>query len=300
MLFGQGDRADFPVSGDGIAAVHFAIESDGQLVWVHRLADTTAPVLVNEKPVEKAELRNGDTVTAGNTKVRIQIQGRNRDKPVQKTPPPAPPRVATPQSQIVPRDLPTGLTMYHDPGLGTSLATVLELLQLRFAPLLIANFRLAGVNPPDWIAANDDLLAAAPAEVTDQHSLHLLAAEDIPLPDGNLSPLDSRGPQRAALLELYHQLRPHAAAILAFAKASKSDVTKSIGFRRGFYCSADSLEMFLARGSRELARSLVDGMHAILIARNGDLHWTLYANPTLAPTPAEVGLAAKPPVGEVG
>jgi hypothetical protein len=159
--------------------------------------------------------------------------------------------------------------------------------------VVLANFRLAGQKPPEWIAASDDLLLAAPAEVTDAHSLHLLAAEDIPIAEGTDPTLNSQGLQRAKFLELYHQLRPHSAAVLALLNGSKDDVLKAISFRRGFYCSADGLEMFLKQGSRDLARSLVDGFHGLLIARNGDADWALYANPKLAPTLADLGLAAE-------
>jgi hypothetical protein len=68
---------------------------------------------------------------------------------------------------------------------------------------------------------------------------------------------------------------------------------KSIGFHRGFYCSADALEMFLTQGSPDLAKALVEGLHAIFIARGGNAHWALYANPALAPTPP--ALRNRPP-----
>ena len=70
-------------------------------------------------------------------------------------------------------------------------------------------------------------------------------------------------------------------------------VSDAIGFRRGFYFSADGLELFLSRGSKDLAKALLNGLHAILIARAGDVGWAIYANPNLAPTPADLGLAAE-------
>jgi hypothetical protein len=130
----------------------------------------------------------------------------------------------TKAGQIVPRELPTGVTLYRDPAGRTPAATVLDQLMQRCQPLLIANFRLAGLKPPEWTTAGNDLLAAAPANVTSEHSLHLLVADDIQLPGSGAPSPDGQGLQRAKLLQLYHQLRSHSAAVLAFATASKDDV----------------------------------------------------------------------------
>lgn len=296
LLFGKGERADLLVSGDDIADVHFSIENDGRLVWVHPLVDAMAPVLLNERPVEKSEVDDGDTVAAGNTKVRVQIRDRDRSSVAIASPQlqPAPASSASEvHSRVVDRELPTGLVMYQDPDRRTSLATVLEQLLAKFKPMLLANFRSASQKPPEWLAADDDLLAAAPAEITAENSLYLIAPADVSFGDDTTLPADSLDKQCEELLKIYHSLRPRAAVILALVKTSKAEVLKSIGFRRGFYCSLDGLEMFLRQGSRELAHSLIAGMNALLIARAGDTDWTIYANPSLAPTIEDLGLTRR-------
>jgi hypothetical protein len=243
--------------------------------------------------VEKSEINDGDTVAAGNTKVRVEIKGRDRRQPISvpAPPPTAAEKLVVPSAtNLIARDLPTGIVMYCDPAGGTPVTDVIERLLTRSEPLVIANFRVAGQKPPDWLAAEDDLLAAVPEDMSEELSLYLISPSDIPLPGGSAPPMGAVKQQRAMLLELYHELRPRAAAVLAFTKASKDDVLNATRFRRGFYCSADGLEMFLSMGSKQLAKALVDELHAILIARTGDTSWALYANPVLAPTPAELGL----------
>ena len=225
LLFGKGDRADLLVSGDDIADVHFSIENDGRLVWVHRLVDAMAPVLLDERPVEKSEVDDGDTVAAGNTKVRVQIRGRDRIPAAAAASHIAPPSLnnsaAEHPPRIVDRELPTGLVMYFDPDHHMTLATILEQLLTKSEPLLLANFRAAGAKPPAWLAADDDLLAVAPLEITAENSLHLIAPADVPFGDGTALPVDALVSQSEELLKIYHGLRPRAAVILALVKTSK-------------------------------------------------------------------------------
>ena len=289
VIFGRGDRADFQVSGENIAEAHLSIENDGQGVWAHRLVDSMAPVMLNELPLEKSEVDDGDIVTVGNTKIRLQI--RNRALASTRQPEPKTPPAKTNEAlQIVGRELSTGLVLYHDPSLKTPVQEVAKRLLSKLEPLLFANFRAAGEMPAPPLAC-EDLLAQAPAEIRDGNSLHLVAAADLVVGDSVAPLTESPELLRDRLLELFHKLRLRKGGILAFTKAPKEEILKAASFRRGFYCSADALEMFLRQGSRELAQGLVNECSAILIVRDNDENWSLYASPRLAPSSSDLGLS---------
>lgn len=284
IIFGSGLRADLLVSGDGIAEAHFAIENDGEGVWVHQLVDSMAPVLLNDRPVTKSEIDDGDTVAAGNTKVRIQI--RNRD--LSKAPVPQQPLAANSKSfppvvkpkqvpRVVGQLLPTGLAVYRTPDGTVTVHEVIKILLTKFEPVVLANFRVTGDTPPESLMG-EDLLIAAPKEITYANSLHLVFPGDFRVVDPTSDTFGAPDSQRDALLKLFHQLRPKTGVILAFTNTAKPEVLKSIGFRRGFYCSPDSFEMFLRQGSRELAHALIERFSAVLIGRATDDGWTLYVD----------------------
>src|SRR4051794_31904497 len=112
VVFGRGDRAGLQLSGDDIAEAHLAIENDGNIVWAHRLADSMAPVFLNEHLLEKSELSDGDIMLVGNAKVRVQI--RNRTVAARRQPAPISlPTKSREAAHAISRELSTGLILYH-------------------------------------------------------------------------------------------------------------------------------------------------------------------------------------------
>lgn len=284
--FGSGARADFGVSGPGVGEVHFQIENDGHRVEVRRVGSMPCPVTVNGDATTAAELEDGDVVGAGNTQVKVRIA---RAAPAEEA---AEAAAAEAKRCVVTAEaLPTGLSRWADPEQEVPLGEAVDRLVGKFPALQMANFLLAGETRPDWLAEDADLLAEMPGGVAAEHSLHLIAAEDIPL--ASIEPAlpgeSSHPPQLSALLGLFDKLRSKSAASLLFGDATKDDVLEAIKFHRGFFSTAKGLEMFLKQGSPDLAQKLVGASTAILVAGAGKLGWAIYASPDAIGSAAELG-----------
>ncbi|MBN1853266.1 MAG: hypothetical protein JW829_11100 [Pirellulales bacterium] len=161
----------------------------------------------------------------------------------------------TSTSSMTSVDLPTGLVRWDDPDKETGLAEVLDRLCKKFTPLLMANFRLAGEELPEWLNEEDDLLSGSPDKLLKENSLHVIAVEEIPAEDlaAEETPEEQHAVRTAKLLSLHDAVRKKSAGLLLFGKASKDEVLAAIRFHRGFYCTAKGLEMFLNQGSKDLA-----------------------------------------------
>ncbi|MCC6493704.1 MAG: hypothetical protein IT424_11875 [Pirellulales bacterium] len=286
VRLGAWSGAELRVSGDQIAKLHVHIEIVGDAVRLRRLAPSMAPVLVNGAAVDEVELQNGDVVRVGNTHLTVDIS---------RQPAPASRDGKIPPLETVAQSLATGLVAFAPANDATTLEAVLDRLAARFSPLLLANFLAAGQEPPAGLTPQADLLAGAPREQIGNHCLYLLAPSDVPAPEPPSPPApaaaDAEQQAAAAIVELmrvFHALRPHEAGVLLFGEADKPAALEAISFRRGFYMSAASLGLFLREGAPELARKLIDGFHAIVVADAGQ--WTLVANPSLVRTAADLGL----------
>lgn len=283
MLFGSGRQADFGVSGEDVAPLHFQIAFDGNRVRLKNLAAAKAPVLVNGAPIDEADLFDNDVVQVGRSQVAVRITGAVAAASDEAED--ASDSGITLQNQ----DLPTGLTHWIDPTATSKVIDVIDQLLEKFEPVVAANFRAAKLAMPDWLEESSDLLGGAPATLRAEASLHLFAADDIPIKDAADSP-QSRAASVAELIALYAELRKHDAASILWTTASKDETVEAIHYHRGFFSRARSLEMFLQQGSPDLAQKLMAGAAAILIAGAAPTDWSLYANPELAPTAPHLGL----------
>lgn len=80
LQVGSTARADFVVRGDqALAGQHFSLETDHQICRVRSLGENGT--LVNGQPVELAVVRNGDEITAGHSKFRIEVEGDAAELP---------------------------------------------------------------------------------------------------------------------------------------------------------------------------------------------------------------------------
>ena len=284
ISLGRSADADLRISGDAIADIQFTVQFDGRVIKLRNLAPNGAKILVNDAAVHDAELRDGDVVTVGNTRVEVLVERPAASAEARGL-------MLPPSVPLTCRELPTGLVAYEDATREISLDAALTWLSVHFQPLLLANFEAAGQDAPAWLSPEENLLKAASPEQIGKNCLYLLAPGDVPA-DGDepSDPADRAIAATARLLKVYHALRPYSAAVLLFGNGNKQEVDKAIGFRRGFYASATCLELFLRQGSVELARGLIEGLHAIVIA-GGDASWTAYANPKLVHTAADLNLA---------
>lgn len=78
---GRTERSDFVLSGDDLlSSRHFSVECDDSACQLRDLESTNG-TLVNGQPVGQTRLRNGDEIQAGQTLLRVSIEGLPADGP---------------------------------------------------------------------------------------------------------------------------------------------------------------------------------------------------------------------------
>ena len=127
---------------------------------------------------------------------------------------------------------------------------------------LAANFKACGLPLPEGLAENDDAYAEAPAVVRNEHSLHVVALDDLPGGD-----------------ETVEALRQQGGLIVLFSKLDRAAMMEELKFYLAWFARPATLRMQFEDGSEYLAEKLFSGLHAVLIEAAPGQGWIVYANP---------------------
>lgn len=146
----------------------------------------------------------------------------------------------------------------------TGLRSVIHWLAQDRNVTLFVNFRRAKAALPDWLSDEDDLYAEAPQEVREEHSLHAVGERD----------LDE-------LWKLAESLKDRNACVWVFPKLEREELLKGLKLYLAWYARPSALKVQLEQGSKELAKGLLTGVHAIALQVPGDERLFVFSTPEI-------------------
>jgi hypothetical protein len=316
---GRTEWADHSFPEDGrMSSTHFALETDATACYVHDLGSTNGTFVGGRRIAEKAALRHGDEILAGQTRFQVQLEGMQGEGmpgegafpqgvplPGMEGPadamgpafpmaaPPVAPFPDFPQpvaASFTVEKCDSGLTLCRGTGDQILPADLAVLLCQTCPAYLIVDFRNLGSPPPEDLAARNYLFDWLPPPSAEIISPLLIGQDDLltwPMliaqgwgKDAVIC-LFSRQEKPALLEHLHRSLR---------AKPQREDMS---GGMLG-YCWPSVMSMLLGHSPPSMIRPLLAGIDAVLVELP-DLPetWQLYGEAGVAQLLVQAGLTQK-------
>ena len=254
LIFGSSAGTQTTVDDTELGSQHFSIEARPDGCWLECHAPHT--VTVNGQLVNQTiRLRSDDCIRAGNTGFRIRIENDfveeefGEPEEIEQT-------LCYSQSTLK-----TGVVVLEaSKPLATPSELVLPICR-NYSPFVLVNYRRARLELPPLLTEADDFFQQAPAEIRQEHSLHLVAATSC-----------------EEALEAYMPLRSLDAAQILFARKTREKLLDCLKFQFAWYASPGVFHFHMEAGTRDLARRILAGVDAVFAEPADGSGWWLITN----------------------
>ncbi|MCB9872666.1 MAG: FHA domain-containing protein [Planctomycetaceae bacterium] len=266
VRFGRTEAADHVLPGDDrMSGLHFALCTKSKQCWIYDLNSLNG-LFVNEKKVERFQLRTGDIVRAGRTRFRVTLEGVSALEQPQR---PAERKAdaiggeTVPSLQYLQSECRSGFVKYDGRADGRTIGDVARLLNQRWPMHLIVNFRRAGLTEPAELAASSNLLREAPGFSGQSNALLLLSQSD-----------------DVDLMQVLQDARGKGAVVALFSDRSKNELVPRLSPTAASFSATGIIARQLSDAPLVYLRQLLPEVNATLIC-DGHRPWTVFTDPAL-------------------
>lgn len=268
VTLGTSRRADFRLHGDGSLppiCAHLEVR-ERDCVVTHAAAGASL-LVVNGRAKPSAVLESGDIIRIGKAELRVRWELKAEDRDAESH---------LGKRDYTERTVATGVLEWSpDDGSDWPMRALIDQLSSPLCPLLIVNGKLAGDKVPAWVLREPDWYQAAPEEVRNEHSLHVLAER----------PIDE-------LWEVYEPLHADGVATWAFSRGATQTVMSQAQIYLAWFARPGVLEQSLRRGSEMLVEGLFRPFWGFCFRPAGGGDWVYFGKPDS--DPGEHGFSAPP------
>lgn len=232
VTLGTSRRADFRLHGDGslpAICAHFEVREHDCVVT--HAATGQSMLVVNGKVTPRAVLASGDSIRIGKAELQVRWESKAADPGSE---PQAPRREYT-ERRVAAGAIEWAPTARSD----WPMRVLLDQLSSTLCPLLMVNGKLGGDKVPAWVLREPDWYQAAPEEIRDEHSLHVLAERSID-----------------ELWEVYEPLDTEGVATWAFSRSTPQSVLAQAQIYLAWFARPGILEQSLQHGSNTFVENL--------------------------------------------
>ncbi len=277
VTIGKSDEAEHPIyMAAGLDDVHFRVATTDEECWLTNLALEFTSTWLNGSPVRENELHDGDQILAGGIVFHVMLS----DGELTSATPPrrvvdAAPALSQSYQHRIGR---CGLHEYHGDADDLRTEDVMLAIHSRHIFLyLLINFKAAGRALPSPLAADDDLFQHAPAEIRQEHSMHLVASHDI-----------------EQTLQLFSDLSQQDAVVCVLTDKQPGEFLRDNKLFMAWFARPSLLGFHLSNASDEFIGRLMSNVHGVLMESPGKSSWTLTTNPKLVADWKGLGFAVPP------